>query len=103
MINNTQSDLVASTVEQFFQPEIDGNLVRNFSVFFARFEYALKREGVLKGDDKSAGADWDGYAKRVRSLFEPTTSSSMTHSLRWLLEHPPQKQVVLKGSCVLHR
>ena len=97
MINNTQSDLVASTVEQFFEPEIDGNLVRNFFVFFARFEYALKREGVLKGDDKSAGVDWDCYAKRVRGLFEPTTSSSMTHSLGWLLKNPPQKQVVLNG------
>lgn len=96
MANNASTDLVASTVKPF-QPDIEGDLVRDFFVFFARFEYALKREGMLKGNDKQAEADWDCYAKRARHLFEPNTSTSIKASVDYLLAHPPEKQVVLSG------
>jgi len=66
-------------------------------VFFARFEYALKREGMLKGNDKRAEAGWDCYAKRVRHLFEPLISTPIKASVDYLLALPPQRQVVLSG------
>jgi hypothetical protein len=94
--NNASTDLVASTVKPF-QPDSEGDLVRDFFVFFARFEYALKREGMLKGSDKEAEADWDCYVKRARHLFEPNTSTSMKASVDYLLARPPKKQVVLGG------
>jgi hypothetical protein len=96
LTNNASTDLVALTVKPF-QPDIEGDLVRDFFVFFARFEYALKREGMLKGNDKRAEADWDCYAKRVRHLFETSTSALMKASVDYLLASPPQKQVVLSG------
>ena len=96
MANHASTDLVASTVKPF-QPDIESDLVRDFFVFFARFEYALKREGMLKGSDKRAGADWDCYVKRALHLFEPYTSPSMKASVDYLLAHPPEKLVVVSG------
>jgi len=93
---NASGDLVALTVKPLLS-EVDGDLVRDFLVFFARFEYALKREGMLKGNDKWAKADWEGYSKRVRELFEPPTSTAIKASVDFLLASPPQKQVVLNG------
>jgi len=93
---NASDDLVASTVKPLLS-EADGDLVRDFFVFFARFEYALKREGMLRGNLKKAEADWDCYAKRVRHLFEPATSPPMKTSVDYLLENSPQKQIVLGG------
>jgi hypothetical protein len=80
-----------------FNPTSRAIFVRDFFVFFARFEYALKREGMLKGSDRRAEADWDCYVKRARHLFEPNTSTSMRASVDYLLAHPPEKQVVHSG------
>ena len=52
---------------------------------------------MLKGNHKKAEADWDCYAKRVRHLFEPNSSPPIKTSVDYLVDSPPQKQVILSG------
>ena len=46
----------------------DRDLVFRFFAVFSRFEYALKRSGFLKYQER-AEADWDAYANGIRGNF----------------------------------
>jgi hypothetical protein len=40
----------------------DRMLVLQFFLVFARFEYALKRSGFLRGNESKVEPDWDRFA-----------------------------------------
>ena len=44
----------------------DVRLAHDFLSTFARFEFALKAAGYLKGDEKRAEADWDRFGDAVQ-------------------------------------
>ncbi len=67
-----------------------------FFATFARFEYALKRGGYVQGDERRAWADWDRFARDLAGL-EPKHVDPVLSSSRYLLEHPPKKQVLIDG------
>jgi hypothetical protein len=74
-----------------------GTLPRNalpFFVFFARFDYALKRAGYLK-EGRQAEASWDKFAKDLGEPFLKAVDAS--GKARELLAEPPRKQVVKSG------
>jgi hypothetical protein len=76
----------------------NADLVRDFFVFFSRFEYALKRAGYFKGNEKRADADWDRFAISLRDMFDPEKSSELNSAVDYLTTRPPQKQVVRNES-----
>lgn len=71
-------------------------LTLEFLGVFARFEYALKRAGYVKGNDKYVSADWDRFTREVGNL-DPSALAPVVGCCQYLQEHPPKKQVLLDG------
>jgi hypothetical protein len=76
--------------------EPDSELVREFFVEFARFEYALKRAGFHCGEGK-ARADWTKFAETVAEVLEKPASEALRAAVEYYLEEPPKRQVVRGG------
>lgn len=64
---------------------------------FARFEYALKAAGFHNGDGR-AQANWRSFAETVTELFDDPQEDSVKHAIAYMLEYPPNKQVVKDGA-----
>lgn len=64
-----------------------------FFLFFARFEYALKRTGfvTLSADAK---ANWTEYAQRHSELLERNSEERLGEAVAYLEKVPPKKQIV---------
>lgn len=62
----------------------------DFLFWFARFEYALKKNGYLKSTDtgKKAEPNWDMFVKRNRNKYAPATAALA------LVKARPRQQVV---------
>jgi len=63
---------------------------------FARFEYALKAAGFHKGDG-AAEANWREFAVSTASLFDNPQDEAFREAIAYILEHPPNKQMVEEG------
>ncbi len=63
---------------------------------FARCEYALKAAGYVQGANE-VKADWKRFAANSSELFERPPSKEFEAAIRFLLDHPPQKQVYREG------
>ena len=63
---------------------------------FARFEYALKASGFHKGEG-DAQPDWRSFAEEVADLFETSQDEEFKRSVLYMVEHPPNKQIVKNG------
>lgn len=81
---------LAAIIEQFHIPK---ELTVEFLGTFARFEYALKRSGYVKGNEKRADADWDRFALELAAL-KPEVLAPIVACGPYLLSHPPKKQVL---------
>lgn len=69
------------------------DLVLEFFLTFARFEYALKRSGFTIGDKTQVSADWDRFARELAQSDGPTLAPVFTCS-EYLKNNPPRKQVL---------
>jgi hypothetical protein len=67
-----------------------------FFLFFARFEYALKRAGFTSKREE-AMADWKKYARSVASLLTENNEERFKEAVALLQSEPPKKQFVLGG------
>ena len=79
-------DVVLALVE-------DEKLVFKFFAIFSRFEYALKRTGFLR-DQERAEADWDRYSTCLRGRFAVLGSLTFTDACAYLEQESPRQQVV---------
>jgi len=84
---------MATIIELF---RISKELTVEFLGTFARFEYALKRAGYVKGDEKHVWADWDGFGHKLASL-DPAILAPVLKCCHYLRDHPPKKQVMRGG------
>lgn len=75
---------------------IDRDLVADFFIVFARFEYALKRADYLICDKGSALPDWGDFAKKNSGKFD-LENSEVLEAMNYLLANPPKRQVVQDG------
>ncbi len=71
------------------------NLAIEFLAVFARFEYALKASGFVKGNHKRVEADWDTFAKKIARQFRRDATAKLNSAVSYLLTHPPRKQVIV--------
>ncbi len=93
-----RNSLIKSVVDEYASYDSGQDLVRDFLVFFARFEYALKRSGFLRArKDRSAEADWDTFAVSLRAKFNGSNPEIFDEAVEYLLKNPPHKQVVNAG------
>jgi len=83
---------------------VNSELLLEFFLVFSRFEYALKYCGYfVKQPERperppSAEADWDTFAASLRTVFDSTKSDELQEACRYLLESPPNKQVILNDA-----
>ena len=63
---------------------------------FARFEYALKATGFHKGDGV-AEPNWRSFAETIPQVFTDPDDAVLREATRYILEHPPKKQMILDG------
>ena len=71
----------------------DRSLAVVFFLFFARFEYVLKRAGwVTVGPE--AKADWDKYGRQHADLLTRNTEVRFQNAVAYLKQRPPEKQIV---------
>lgn len=63
---------------------------------FARFEYALKAAGFHNGDG-AAEPNWRSFAETIGDLFNKPGASDLDAAVRYILDHPPKKQIIANG------
>jgi hypothetical protein len=71
-------------------------LTLEFLATFARFEFALKKAGYVRGDETKALPDWDRFGREVSGL-DKTTLGPVVICSEYLRAHPPRKQVLIDG------
>lgn len=83
---------------------VDRDLLLDFFLSFARFEYALKNTGLYVHHRPSQGLpiqaepDWDRFAVSLRTAFDPRRTTELSHAFDYLTLSPPNKQVILNGA-----
>jgi len=83
---------------------VNRELLLDFFLTFSRFECALKNSGFfVKHSEQPDGpppaeADWDTFALSLRTVFDPSKSGELQDGCRYLLESPPNKQVIVNGA-----
>lgn len=79
--------------------EIEKDLVTDFSIFFSRFEYALKRTIKYAAEKNNRiNANWDEFALNHDSVFIPERTENLKLAVDYLLAKPPKKQTLKNGT-----
>jgi hypothetical protein len=68
-------------------------LTLEFLATFARFEFALKKAGYVRGDEVQVSPDWDAFARDLATV-DAVLIGPVLDSCKYLQEHPPRKQVL---------
>ena len=86
---------------------IRDELLLEFFLAFAKFEFALKHAGFFKRprridptDPPDAQPDWDCFASSIRLVLEDDADPSFRDACQYILAHPPDREVILNGSVV---
>src|SRR3989338_10049386 len=82
---------------------VNRDLLSEFFLTFAKFEYALKNTGYFVGHPEDplpppAEPDWKRFATSLRDLFDPSKNEELGEACRYLSESPPNKQVIVHGA-----
>jgi hypothetical protein len=72
-------------------------LTLEFLAAFARFEFALKKSGYAREDDRQVSPNWDAFANDV-SKFDAAALAPVLAASQYLQQHPPKKQVLQNGA-----
>lgn len=83
---------------------VNRDLLLDFFLTFARFEFALKSAGFFQrprradpADPQDAHPDWDCFATSVRQTLESDTTAEFREASDYLLMNPPHREVVVDG------
>jgi hypothetical protein len=76
---------------------IPKDLVFNFFLCFAKFEFALKTAGFSKGNGKRVSPGWDAFAKAIATSFDKKTNKNLEEAVDYFMLTPPWKQVLIDG------
>lgn len=71
----------------------DKNLIFDFFWKFSVFERALKSEGFLRHDRKSAELDWDRFSQEISGPSQSLNISGFQEAARLLKDLSPKKQM----------
>jgi len=84
---------------------VDSDLLLDFFLRFARFEYALKITGFARRERRlqlmqglwRADPDWNRYAMSIESLFDRNKSPELNEAVGYMWENPPYMEVISSG------
>lgn len=71
-------------------------LTLEFLATFARFEFALKKAGYVRGNEARISPDWERFGRDVSAL-DAVALAPITRCCVYLQAHPPRKQVLIDG------
>jgi hypothetical protein len=77
-------------------PDVLDQLAFQMFSVFARFEYSLKASGFHNGNG-SAKANWRKFAEAVADHFDNPQDEALKQAIRYILDYPPKKQMVVIG------
>lgn len=80
----------------------DRDLIVDLVLEFSRFEYSLKRSGLLVKGRDDAKPDWDSFAVRIRDQLS-RTEASVAPAIQLLISRRPKKQVVTPSGVLAWR
>jgi hypothetical protein len=74
---------------------VDKDLLLNFFLNFARFEFALKASGFtrLRGRD-GVEPNWDNFINSITEVFNKDHSEELRKACDYILSNPPKRQVL---------
>jgi hypothetical protein len=87
----------------FGQLKTNRDLLLEFFLVFARFEFALKNSGYARPRHRngetapSAEPDWERFASSIHNLFTRTRTDDLVQACEYMLINPPLRQVLLNG------
>lgn len=82
--------------EQLFRHlNFPSELAIEFMAVFSRFEYALKSTEFADGGQTRVDPAWDRFANKVHHQFEQIDDEPLKVAVKFLLEEPPRKQVLI--------
>jgi hypothetical protein len=86
------------TLIDYFNRFPDGqDIIFRFFITFARLECALKNSSeYLTGDRTQAKPNWNKFVDELID-FNPDASTSLRESVDYIINNPPQKQIVQLG------
>jgi len=84
-------------MDHFNNIRIPREIVSQFFICFAKFEFALKTTGFSVGNDKRVSPDWDKFGKSISKSFDKTKSKELEQAVDFYLNNPPWKQVLIDG------
>jgi len=90
----TPSRISQPTISNNIFPENNRDLVITFFITFSRFEYALKEEGFVYGNQDKVTANWDQFATSIRGSFHPDRTPELQAAVDYLHNSPPRKQII---------
>jgi len=81
---------------------VDSDLLLDFFLRFARFEYALKITGFARRERRlqlmqglwRADPDWNRYAMSIEPLFDRNKSPELNEAVGYMWENPPYMEVI---------
>ncbi len=77
----------------------DHDLLLEFFLTFARFEFALKAAGFVGGDLRRAWPNWDGFGQSL-DLDTARLDPNFSAAFEYFGLHPPWRQVVTTNGLV---
>ncbi|MBI5643772.1 MAG: hypothetical protein HY954_09905 [Deltaproteobacteria bacterium] len=75
--------------------KVNRDLLFDFFMTFAKFEYALKASGYLQRSIREAKPDWDRFAQVLQDKFDANRTNVLENACSYILMSPPNKQVVI--------
>ncbi len=83
------------------EKKVDRQLLLDFFLTFAKFEYALKNCGFYQRrnlNQYDARPDWDRFPGSLRDSFQIGRDDKLRQACQYILDEPPNKQVIVNNS-----
>jgi hypothetical protein len=83
---------------------VNRDLLLEFFLSFARFEYALKATGFFVRHAENSACppkaepDWPSFAASLHSTFNSRRNAEIERAYQYLSESPPNRQVIVNGA-----
>ncbi len=78
--------------------KVPKELLFDFFISFAKFEFALKTSGFSNGNEKSVSPNWDGFASSIKDTFDKSIHEELSKAVDFFIINPPWKQILIDNS-----
>ena len=90
------TDQFKTYVKETLTPE-GWELIIEFFIAFARFEFALKESGFTNGGNYSVTPNWDTFVSNIRPNYYKPKSKELKNAIDYIINQSPRIQILLNG------